>query len=124
MTNPWLAAIAGAVTILAMVELLRRHRVKEKYTILWLVAGLAVAILATVPQLLDVLADGLGVRSGPNLLFLIAVIALGLVSVHLSVEVSRLEDQSRTLAEEVGMLNLAINRLERQLGQQRQLGKQ
>jgi hypothetical protein len=118
MTTQPLAAIAGAVTILAMVELLRRHHVKEKYTILWLVAGFAVAIVATVPQVLDLLADVLGVQSGTNLLFLIAVIALGLVSVHLSVEVSRLEDQSRTLAEEVGMLNLAINRIERQMRKQ------
>ncbi len=118
MTTQWLAAIAGAVTILAMVELLRRHHVKEKYTVLWFISGLAVATLAIFPSLLDLLADGLGVRSGPNLLFLIAVIALGLVSVHLSAEVSQLEDQNRTLAEEVGMLNLAITRIERQLGKQ------
>ena len=69
-------------------------------------------MLAIFPGLLDLIADALGVRSGPNLLFLIAVIALGLVCVHLSVEVSRLEDRNRTLAEEVGLLNLAVRRIE------------
>ncbi len=112
MTVEWLAAVAGAGTVVAMIELLRRQHVKEKYTVLWFSTGLAVAVLAVFPGLLDLVADALGIRSGPNLLFLIAVIALGLMCVHLSVEVSRLEDRNRTLAEEVGLINLAVRRIE------------
>jgi hypothetical protein len=108
MTIRWLAALAGAITILAMIDLLRRQHVKEKYAALWVAGGLAVAVLSIFPSLLDMLADLLHVRSGPNLLFLIGVIALGLVCVHLSVAVSTLENNNRTLAEEVGLLKLDV----------------
>ena len=115
MGTRWLALVAGALTIGAMVELLRRRHLKERYTVLWFVVGTGVCVLSIFPGVLDFFADSLGVESGPNLLFLIAVIALGLVCVHLSVEVSRLEDQNRTLAEEVGLLDLAVRRIEDRL---------
>ena len=112
MGTRWLALVAGALTISAMIELLRRRHLKERYTVLWFSVGAGVCVLSIFPGVLDLFADLLGVESGPNLLFLIAVIALGLVCVQLSVEVSRLEDQNRTLAEEVGLLNLAVTRIE------------
>jgi hypothetical protein len=110
MTTQWLAGIAGVLTILAMVHLLRRQYVKEKYAVLWFLAGISVAVLAIFPRLLDLLADTLGIHSGPNLLFLIAVIALGLVCVHLSIAVSKLEENNRTLAEEIGLLKLVVDK--------------
>lgn len=108
MTVQWVAVVAGAITIIGMFELLRRQHVKEKYAALWFLSGIAIAVLALFPGLLDFLADTLHVASGPNLLFLLVLIVLGLVCVHLSVAVSRLEEQNRTLAEEIGLLRFAV----------------
>jgi hypothetical protein len=105
----WVAVVAGAVTIIGMFELLRRQHVKEKYAVLWVLAALGIAVLALFPRLLDVVADALHIASGPNLLFLIVLIVLGLVCVHLSVAVSRLEEQNRTLAEEIGLLGFGLS---------------
>jgi hypothetical protein len=109
----WVAVVAGAVTIVGMFELLRRQHVKEKYAVLWVLAALAIAVLALFPRLLDVVADALNIASGPNLLFLIVLIVLGLVCVHLSVAVSRLEEQNRTLAEEIGLLRFGVAQVEK-----------
>lgn len=108
MTVQWIAVVAGAITIVGMFELLRRQHVKEKYAALWFLSGIAIAVLALFPGLLDNVAELLHVASGPNLLFLIVLIAMGLVCVHLSVAVSRLEEQNRTLAEEIGLLRFAV----------------
>ena len=110
MTSQWLAGIAGVLTIMAMIHLLRRQYVKEKYAVLWFLAGISVAVLAIFPRLLDLLADILHIHSGPNLLFLIAVIVLGLVCVQLSIAVSTLEENNRTLAEELGLLRLVVDK--------------
>ena len=110
MTTQWLAGVAGVLTIMAMIHLLRRKYVKEKYAVLWFLAGISVAVLAIFPRLLDLLADTLPIHSGPNLLFLIAVIALGLVCVQLSIAVSTLEENNRTLAEELGLLRLVVDK--------------
>ncbi len=110
MNTHLLVLLVGAAIIVAMIDLLRRQRLKERYTVLWFATAIAVAVLALFPSLLDTAADAVGIQSGPHLLFLLAITALGLVCIQLSVEVSRLEERTRTLAEEVALLRAAVQR--------------
>lgn len=98
-------ALAGGVAILAGIfELLRRGRIREKYAVLWSVVGAVVAIFALMPHLIDVIAKPLHIADPPNLLLFSACAVLLLVVVQLSCELSRLEDKTRVLAEEVALL--------------------
>lgn len=103
-TTQVVALFGGLATLAMMVELLRRRQLREKYAVLWLGVGLVVAVLGVWPPLLDRIADWLGVVDPPNLLFFLAILTLLVVNVHLSWEVSRLEDETRTLAEEIAFL--------------------
>jgi hypothetical protein len=98
----------GIIAVSFMFELLRRRQLKEKYAVLWLLVGIGMLVLAIWPPLLDHLADAVGVKAGPNLLLFAASLVLVVVCVHLSWEVSRLEDKTRALAEEVGLLRLEV----------------
>lgn len=111
-----LALAGGLVSVTLMFELLRRRQLKEKYAVLWLLVGIAMLVLAAWPPLLDDLASATGVKSGPNLLLFVATLVLIVVCVHLSWEVSRLEDKTRALAEEIGLLRLEVE--QRRLPQQ------
>ena len=102
--------VAGLIAVGLMVELLRRRQLKEKYAVLWVVVGTGMLVLAVWPGLLDMTARALSIKSGPNLLLFVAALVLIVVCVHLSWEVSRLEDRSRALAEEVGLLRLQLDR--------------
>jgi hypothetical protein len=94
MTTTHVGAILVAVLSLAsMIELLRRRQLKEKY-----------AVLGAFPALLNYVADRVGVKDPPNLLLFAAALLLLLVCVHLSWEASRLEERTRTLAEELALL--------------------
>ncbi|MDP8932295.1 MAG: DUF2304 domain-containing protein [Actinomycetota bacterium] len=107
MTGTQIAAlVAGAFALAMIIELLRRRQLREKYAALWLLVGIAMAVLGIFPGLLDVVAAWLGVADPPNLLFFMAILVLLVVSVHLSWELSRLEDETRTLAEEIAFLRL------------------
>jgi len=99
-------AVTGLVLLAVIVELLRRRQLREKYALLWLLVGLAVAPLALRPRLLDRVAQTLGVVSGVSLVLFLAVVFLLLVCVHLSWEVSRLEEETRTLAEHIALLGM------------------
>ena len=101
------ALFGGIVSVGIIVEMLRRN-MKEKYAILWLAVGAAMLTLAIWPPLLDDAAHLLDVKSGPNLLLFVAVLVLIVVCVQLSWEVSRLEDKSRALAEEIGLLRFDL----------------
>lgn len=106
-----IAAICGFLVLAFMVELLRRRQLREKYAILWLAVSVVVVILAAFPSLLNWLAHRLGIYDPPNLLLFSAVLVLLLVAVHLSWEASRLEEETRTLAEEIGLLRMQVESL-------------
>jgi hypothetical protein len=97
-------ALTGLVLLATIVELLRRRQLREKYALLWLGVAIAVLPLALFPRLLDSVAEALGVASGVSLALFLGVVFLLLVTVHLSWEVSRLEEETRTLAEEIALL--------------------
>lgn len=107
--------VLSLIIVVIVVEMLRRKKLREKYAALWLVVGLATLVLAAFPQLLALTARLLGVQVPSNLLFAMAIVlALG-VCLHLSWEISVVEDETRTLAEEAAILRTHIERLEARL---------
>lgn len=99
--------VAAGVALL-LIRLLRQGRLREKYAALWLVLGGAILLLALWPDLLGLAADLVGIQVGSNLLFFLAILLLFGVCLHLSLEVSQLEDETRALAEEVAILRLDV----------------
>lgn len=98
-----------ALTIMGfIISLLRSRRLREKYAALWILVGTAVLVLALAPSLLQVLARMLGFQVPSNLLFLLAILLLLGVSLHLSLAISRLEEETRVLAENIAILNTIV----------------
>jgi hypothetical protein len=93
--------------------MLRRRQLREKYAVLWLTASVFVALFAIFPRTLSALANVTGVESPANLLFFVSALVLLVVCVQLSYEVSRLEDETRALAEELGILRLELDQSRR-----------
>lgn len=113
----YIVGIIGCLLILAgIVELLRRRQLTEKYAILWLVIGLIVLVLTALgPNLLLVLTHALGFAVPANLLFFLAIVFLICVSLHLSWELSRSENETRKIAEELAILRLDFEELKAEL---------
>lgn len=105
MTALQILGLAVSLVILAgAIDLVRRRRLREKYAALWLIVAVGQSILALFPALLDRTASVVGIADPPNLLAFGAVIFLLGVTAHLSLESSKLEEETRILAEEVAML--------------------
>ncbi len=104
--------IAFALVILALiVTMLMRRHLREKYAVMWLLIGAAMLVLALFPDLLGALAGLLGVIVPSNLLFALAVALLIGVTLHLSWELSRAEEEIRRVAEEVAILRADVEKL-------------
>lgn len=101
-------ALTGLVLLAAIVELLRRRQLREKYALLWFAVALVVGPLALFPRLLDRVAEAVGVVSGVSLVLFLGVAFLLLVCVHLSWEVSRLEEETRALAEHLALVRMRV----------------
>jgi hypothetical protein len=96
-----IVAAVLAIAFMAMIlELIRRNRLQERYSVIWFVAGIAMLAGAAFPVLLRVLANALGVRDVTIALFsLLFLLLLGL-ALSFSVIVSRQAEQITRLAQE------------------------
>jgi hypothetical protein len=96
--------VIALVNVLAILELVRRRRLHEKYALLWLSVGGGGIVLGLGRSLVDRFARAVGVAYGPTIIFLGAILFLLFVCIQLSLEVSRLRDRTGRLAQEVGLL--------------------
>lgn len=108
--------IALAVLILVIVLwMLLTRKLREKYAVLWLVIAVSVLIVGLFPGLLGGLTALLGVQVPSNLLFATAILLLLGVALHLSWELSQVEEETRRLAEEAAILRTQLESVEGRL---------
>jgi len=94
------AAVLAIAFMVMILELIRRHRLQERYSVIWFVAGIAMLAGAAFPDLLRVIANALGVRDVTIALFsLLFLLLLGL-ALSFSVILSRQAEQITRLAQE------------------------
>jgi hypothetical protein len=94
-------AAAIAVIFMAMIlELIRRDKLQERYSVVWFVAGLGMLAGAAFPGLLGVVADLMGVRDTNVALFSIIMLLLLGLALNFSVIMSRQAAQITRLAQE------------------------
>ena len=96
-----LIVVVMEVLVLAQV---RNQKMKEKYAALWLIVGVIMIVLALFPKLLDAPSRLVGIETPVDLLFLLAIIMLMGISLHLTLAISKITDDMRTLAEEVAIM--------------------
>ncbi len=98
------AVVVAALYMVFILGLVRRRQLREKYALLWLGVGIGAIVLSLARGAADRVAEALGISYGPSSLFLFSTMFLMTVAAHLSWEVSRLEDKTRHLAEEIALL--------------------
>jgi hypothetical protein len=95
-----LAALIALAFMGLILELIRRDRLQERYSVVWFVAGLGMLLGAAFPGLLEVVADVMGVRNTNVALFSIVLLLLLGLALNFSVIMSRQAAQITRLAQE------------------------
>ncbi len=103
-----LVALVILGTIVFLFRLLRRGQLRSKYVLLWSVIAVGLLPLAVVPDILVPISDAVGIDYEPATVLFAASAFLFLLVVHFSWEISRLEDRTRTLAEELALLRAEL----------------
>ena len=112
-----LVAIVGAAGLLLVVlEMVRRRRLMERYALLWLLSALVLMALGIWTGALKSISHAIGVIYPPNALFFVGIGFILLLLLHFSSAVSRLNDQSETLAQRLALLEERLRRQEGSTG--------
>lgn len=95
-----IAVVLAIAFMVFIVELIRRDKLLERYSIVWFAAGIAMVIGAALPQPLELLAQILGVRDVTIALFSVVLIVLLALALNFSVIASMHTKQITRLAQE------------------------
>jgi hypothetical protein len=106
------AILASAGMFFVIFELVRRRRLMERYALLWLFCSVVLLGLAVWKNLLEQLAHAMGIFYPPSALFVVALGCIAVLLLHFSLVISRLVDQSKVLAQRIGILEQRIAELE------------
>jgi hypothetical protein len=102
-----LAVIGSAVLVFFIIELIRRKRLREEFSILWLAMGVVFLALSIFRGLLDQFSYLVGIGYPPAALFLILIMGLTVIMIHFSVAISELKETQKKLVQEIGLLKAA-----------------
>ena len=111
------AILGSAVLLVIILELVRQRRLLERYALLWLFSSLVLLGLAVWNDALSTISTAIGIRTPSNALFLIAFGFVLVLLLHFSLVISRLAEQSKVLAQRVGLLQYEVDQLRAKLGE-------
>jgi hypothetical protein len=94
------AAVIAVFFMLLILDLIRRDRLQERYSVIWFIAGVGMLAGAAFPGLLELVADLMGVRNTNVALFSIVLLLLLGLALNFSVIMSRQAAQITRLAQE------------------------
>jgi hypothetical protein len=99
--------IGGAAAVLLMViELVRRRKLKEEYSVLWVFTAVAVLLVSIWYSLLQNVTDAIGAISPASTLFFFGLLFCLVLLLHFSVRISSLERRLTALVQEVGLMGV------------------
>lgn len=99
-----MSIIGCGLLLILVIELVRRGRLKERYSLLWLFAGAILLVLSSSRALLQFFSHLVGIYYPPSFLFLLAFLFLLLITLHFSVVISGLSEKNKRLAQEIALL--------------------
>ncbi len=103
-----LAIVGSILLIIFILELIRRKRLKEEFSILWLGMAIVFLVISLFRRLLDKFSYFVGIGYPPAALFLILIMGLTVILIHFSVAISELKEANKKLTQELGLLKKEI----------------
>jgi hypothetical protein len=103
--------VISAALLVTIIELVRRGRLSEEYSFIWIVCAIALFALSVWRNLLDLAASALGVHYPPAVLLLVLTFFVVIVSLYFSVVVSRHRKDIEKLVEDFALLDEQVRAL-------------
>ena len=105
MTRVTLFAIcSSAGFLLYILEMVRRRKLREEYSILWLFGSALILVLSLKQDWLVGISHAMGIVYPPSFLFLVGILFILLILIHFSIAISKLHQMNKRMAQEIALL--------------------
>lgn len=102
------AITASIVIVLLVFELVRRKRLREEYTWLWMLSAATIFIITVRYDLLIAITNLIGAVLPTTTLFLFGILFLYLINLHYAVKMTTLSEQVKNLAQAYALLEAEL----------------
>ena len=111
--------LGAAAYLLLIFWMLKTHRLNVRYSLVWLLFGLALVLFAAVPYVVFVLRDIFDIQMPSNLVFAMVIGFVLLISLSISAAITDFAERIKRLTQTVAILEKRVRQLESQLDQAR-----
>lgn len=101
--------LAGLLILAIVLWLVRKEKLREEYSILWILTALIFMALSVWRGSLNIISKILGIYYVPSALFLIGLFFLVIILLHFSTVLTKLSNQTKELVQKVGLLEEKVN---------------
>lgn len=98
------AVIVSFLLFIFIVELLRRRRLKEEYSWLWILTAISMIVMVLWYRPLVYISKLIGAVTPVTTLFIFSILFLLVISIHYSMIITRLTQQIKDLTQELAIL--------------------
>lgn len=102
---------ASLIALLVVLELVRRRRLREEYSLLWLATAIVMLVVGVWRDLLHSLADLVNIEYPPNLLFLLAALFLLFIQLYFSTVITKLTQENKEIAQQLALLRYEVEHM-------------
>lgn len=106
-----ISIIVSSLFLVFIIELTRKERIREAYSILWLLMGGLFLFLSIFRDALDYFGKLVGIYYPPTALLLALLMGVILILIQYSVVISIQTDKIKRLSQELGLLALQVEEL-------------
>ena len=107
------ALVISIGMMLLIIELVRRRKLREEYSWLWLLTGSVIIVLMMWFGLLKWTTHLIGAIKPSSAIFFLAFLFLFIISLHFSVVISKLTDRNKELAQKYALLEMELQEVKR-----------
>ncbi len=100
----------GIVIVLGIIELVRRRKLNEEYSFLWLIIGVLLLMITFFPQLIYFISGFIGTELPINTLFFTGIIFLMLLGLFFSLKISILSNRVKKLSQKIAILEFELKK--------------
>jgi hypothetical protein len=103
------ALVIGIGIFVAIIEMVRKRKLGEEYSFLWLIIGLGIVVLVLWQDLLEWLTHLIGAIAQTTTIFVFGLVIVILINLHYSVKITKLSRQVKELAQQIAILKTSGN---------------
>lgn len=105
------AIVVSTALLLLVLELVRRRKLTEEHSFIWIACALALLALSIWRGLIDTVAVWLGIAYGPAVLLLVVILFGFVGALYVSVVLSHHRDRIEKLIEDVAILDAKLREI-------------